>query len=36
MGDRLIIADIYLMLTIDRMADLGLQSMLEEAHPNVI
>ena len=35
MGDRLTIADICLMPTIDRMADLGLQSMWEEAHPNV-
>jgi len=34
-GDRLTIADICLMPTIDRMADLGLQSMWEEAHPNV-
>jgi len=35
MGDRLIIADICLMPTTDRMADLSLQSMWEEAHPNV-
>jgi len=35
MGDRLTIADICLMPTIDRMADLSLQSMWEEVHPNV-
>ena len=35
MGDRLTIADICLMPTIDRMADLGLQSMCEEEYPYV-
>ena len=35
MGDRLTIADICLMPTIDRMADLGLSAMWEDAHPNV-
>jgi glutathione S-transferase len=34
-GDRLTIADICLMPTIDRMADLGLQSMCEEEYPYV-
>ncbi len=35
MGDRLTVADICLMPTIDRMADLGLKAMWEESHPNV-
>ena len=35
MGDRLTIADICLLPTIDRMADLGLKAMWEDAHPNV-
>jgi len=35
MGDRLTVADICLLPTIDRMADLGLKSMWEAAHPNV-
>jgi glutathione S-transferase len=35
MGDRLTNADICLMPTIDRMADLGHSAMWEQAHPNV-